>query len=120
MMSTQQEVTRSVFTRRLMYDTLKMTALAALLGLTIGLAPLGLGQVLGVRRGLHASGCPEKQIVFQRCSQSLKCIADRRLGDAEFFSGDRNAAVQQELVEHQQKVEIEISEVHRRHFYSWQ
>lgn len=30
-----------------MYDTLKMTALAALLGLTIGLAPLGLGQVLG-------------------------------------------------------------------------
>lgn len=47
MMSTEHEITRSAFTRRLMYDTLKMTALAALLGLTIGLAPLGLGQVLG-------------------------------------------------------------------------
>ena len=33
--------------RRLMHDTLKMTALAAVLGAAIGLAPLGLGQAHG-------------------------------------------------------------------------
>lgn len=44
MMSNSSEMIRSAPARRLMHDTLKMTALAALLGLTIGLLPLGFGQ----------------------------------------------------------------------------
>jgi len=46
-MSTSTQMFRSAPARRLMYDTLKMTAAAALLGLSIGLLPMGLGQAHG-------------------------------------------------------------------------
>ncbi|RYH01331.1 MAG: hypothetical protein EON57_10375, partial [Alphaproteobacteria bacterium] len=47
MMSTSTQMFRSAPARRLMYDTLKMTALAAVLGLSMGLLPVGLGQAHG-------------------------------------------------------------------------
>ncbi len=49
-MATESDMTRTVWSRRLMFDTLKMTALAAALGLTIGLLPMGLGQAHGADR----------------------------------------------------------------------
>lgn len=46
-MSTQNDMARAAWARRLMLDTFRMTVLAALLGLTIGIAPMGLGQARG-------------------------------------------------------------------------
>ncbi|RYH01770.1 MAG: hypothetical protein EON57_10230, partial [Alphaproteobacteria bacterium] len=51
-MSNPSEMSRSAPVRRLMYDTLKMTALAAVLGAILGLVPLGFGPAHGAE-GAH-------------------------------------------------------------------
>ena len=71
-----------------------------------------LRDLLGQRRRRHALCRAQEQFVAEQAAQPLQGVADRRLRDAQRFGRARHAALDHQLVEDSQQVEIKIVEIH--------
>ena len=71
-----------------------------------------LGQLQGVRRGGHAVLGAQKQLVAQAGAQATQCAADGGLAHAQHRGHGRDALFAQQVVKHQQQVEVESGEFH--------
>ncbi|MNN15973.1 hypothetical protein D3C81_1290960 [compost metagenome] len=72
----------------------------------------GLGQLLRIGRWLHALVGAHEEVILQRAAQALECVADGRLGQAEVVRRGRYTAVDEQLVEDHQQVQVQIPYIH--------
>ncbi|MCY1430002.1 hypothetical protein D9M71_459380 [compost metagenome] len=71
-----------------------------------------LGQLLRIGRWLHALVGAHEEVILQRAAQALECVADGRLGQAEVVRRGRYTAVDEQLVEDHQQVQVQIADIH--------
>ncbi len=68
------------------------------------------------RRGPHAAGAADEQLVAERVTQAVERMTDGGLSKAQARAGARDAALFEQGVEDPQQVEIQRSEMHFVHF----
>ena len=71
----------------------------------------GLGQPVGLRRGLHAARCAHEQRILQQQPQPRQAMAGGRLGEFERLGGAADVALPVDGIEQAQQVEIDVLEV---------
>jgi hypothetical protein len=71
-------------------------------------------QLLGAGSRAHFRGRTDKQPILERTAQPVERVTDGRLADGKTVRGAHHAALAQHRIEHQQQVEIEVPQSHRR------
>jgi hypothetical protein len=71
-----------------------------------------LGQLLGEGRGHHAAGRAHEQLVTELPPQLGQRVADRRLRQPQLVGHLRDAALDHQLLEQHQLVEIDVRQLH--------
>jgi len=73
-----------------------------------------LGELLRIGRGLHAAGRAQEERIVGELAQPRERIAHARLREAEAGRHLRDPAIDEQLLEDDQEVEIDVLQLHRR------
>ena len=69
-----------------------------------------------IRGGLHATGAAVEQLVTQFLAQAPQRVADGRLRQTQCHGRTRHLPLAQQLREHAQQVQVELTDVHALHY----